>query len=106
MSTATVPTATPSTALDVPADLTAVRGYVAQSLAASTRRAYRAGLAAFRAWCEAERLRVMPASAETVAAFLATEADAGRRVSTIEQRVAAIRWPHEAASYESPTASL
>jgi integrase len=40
-----------------------------------------------------------------VAAFLAAEADTGRKVSTIEQRAAAIRWAHEARGFESPTSS-
>ena len=62
---AAVTTSTPH--LPAPADLMAVRGYVAESLAPATRRAYRAGLAAFRAWCEAQGVADLPASAETVA---------------------------------------
>lgn len=77
-------------ALTVPADLEAVRGYVDASLSPSTRRAYRGGLATFRVWCEAENVDALPASPETVAAFLAAEADAGRKVATLGQRVAAI----------------
>ena len=92
-------------ALTVPADLEAVRGYVDESLAASTRRVYRAGLAAFRAWCEAEGVDALPASPKTVAAFLCAEAGEGLKVSTLGQRVAAIRWAHEASGIESPTAS-
>jgi site-specific recombinase XerD len=90
-------------ALTVPADLEAVREYVDESLSANTRRAYRASLAAFRAWCEAESVDPLPASPETVAAFLAAEADAGLKPATLGQRTAAIRWAHEAAGYESPT---
>jgi len=90
-------------ALTVPADLEAVRGYVDASLSPNTRRAYRGGLAVFRAWCDAEKVGALPASPETVAAFLSAEADAGRKVATLEQRLAAIRWAHEAAGLESPT---
>jgi len=90
-------------ALTIPADLEAVRGYVDASLAPNTRRAYRASLAAFRQWCEAENVDALPASAETVSAFLAAEADAGLKPATLGQRVAAIRWAHEAAGFESPT---
>ncbi len=90
-------------ALTVPADLAAVREYVDESLAGSTRRAYRAGLSAFRAWCEAENVDALPASPQSVAAFLAAEAEAGYRPATLGQRVAAIRWAHEAAGQESPT---
>jgi len=88
-----------------PADLEAVRTYLEESLAPATRRAYRSGLAAFRAWCEGASVLALPASPETVAAFLAAEADAGRAVATLEQRAAAIRWAHEAAGQESPTAA-
>jgi len=106
MSTAPTTIDTTPNTLAVPADLAAVRGYVAESLAESTRRAYRAGLAAFRAWCDTEAVAALPASPETVAAFLAAEADAGLKVATLEQRVAAIRWAHEATGCESPTAWL
>jgi len=92
-------------ALTVPADLEAVRGYVDASLAPNTRRAYRGGLAAFRAWCEAEKVDALPASPETVAAFLAAKADAGLKPATLGQRVAAIRWAHGAAGFELPTDS-
>jgi len=90
-------------ALTVPADLKAVRGYVAASLAPNTRRAYRSSLAAFREWCESENVDPLPASPESVAAFLAAEADAGLKPATLGQRMAAIRWAHEAAGQESPT---
>ncbi len=89
-------------ALTVPADLEAVRGYVDESLSANTRRAYRSSLAAFRAWCEAEGVDALPACPETVAAFLAAEADAGRSSATLGQRKAAIRWAHEAAATSAP----
>jgi len=90
-------------ALTVPADMGAVQEYVDASLAPNTRRAYRASLAAFRAWCETAQVEALPASPETVAAFLAAEADAGRKPSTLGQRAAAIRWAHRAAGFETPT---
>jgi len=90
-------------ALTVPADLRAVREYVEASLAPNTRRAYRASFASFRQWCEAENVDALPASPETVAAFLAAKADAGLKPATLGQRMAAIRWAHGAAGYESPT---
>jgi len=97
----TVPTSLPAT----PADMAQVHAYVSESLAPSTRRAYRSALAAFRSWCGAEGVTALPARPETVAAFVAAEAQAGRKVATLEQRIAAIRWAHEAAGMESPTAS-
>ncbi len=90
-------------ALTVPADLAAVREYVDESLSTNTRRAYRASLTAFQAWCEAGQVDGLPASPETVSAFLAAEADAGLKPATLGQRMAAIRWAHEAAGQESPT---
>ncbi len=74
--------------------------------APATRRAYAAGLAAFDAWCESHDLTAHPAQPETVALFIQAEADAGRTVSTIRQRLAAIGWRHEAAGLDSPTARL
>jgi site-specific recombinase XerD len=92
-------------AVTTPGDLSAVRAYVSESLAPATRKAYKAALAKFRAWCDSEALEDLPASPETVAAFLAAQADLGRKVATIEQRVAAIRWAHEARGLEPPTNS-
>ena len=89
-------------ALTVPGDLATVRGYVDESLASSTRRAYRASLAAFRVWCEAEQVDALPASPESVAAFLVAEANAGLKPATLGQRVAAIGWAHEAAGQANP----
>jgi site-specific recombinase XerD len=87
----------------VPAELEDVAAYVDASLASSTRRAYGAGLADFRAWCATQDLQALPATPECVARYLTALAKAGRKVSTIEQRVAAIRWAHEARGLESPT---
>jgi integrase len=95
----------PDRALEISTDLAAVRGYVDESLAPATRRAYRAALEAFRAWCADQGASDLPASPETVAAFVASEADRGRAVSTLTQRLAALRWAHEAKGYESPTAA-
>ena len=89
----------------VPAALRQVAAYVDASLSPATRRAYRAGLADFRAWCAAEGLEALPAAPETVARYVAALVERGRKVATLEQRVAAIRWAHEAAGLESPTAA-
>jgi site-specific recombinase XerD len=86
-------------------DMDLVRDLVNESLAPATRRAYGAALRAFASWCEEQGVDVLPATPETVAAFLAAEVAAGRKVATLEQRVAAIRWAHEAAQLETPTAS-
>jgi site-specific recombinase XerD len=48
-------------------------------------------------------LDALPASAAAVAAFLADEATAGRRASTLGRRLAAIRYFHRAAGHDTPT---
>ena len=73
--------------------------------AENTRRAYRAAVAAFTAWCAAHRQTALPASPETVAAFLAAEAGRGLAVNTLRLRHAALRYLHLLAGYPPPTAS-
>jgi site-specific recombinase XerD len=93
----------PSSSPVIPAELQDVASYVDASLAISTRRAYRSALTNFRSWCAAQSVQALPATPEVVARYLTALAKAGRKVSTIEQRVAAIRWVHEARGHESPT---
>ena len=45
----------------------------------------------------------MPAAPDTVAAFLAHEAQAGVKAATINRRTAAIRYAHRAAGLHDPT---
>ena len=86
-----VPTARP--APDLPG-LTAARDHYAQaSLAANTRRAYRADIAHFSQWCTEVRLTPMPASPETVAAYLAAFA-ALYNPTTLQHRLRAIGQMH------------
>jgi site-specific recombinase XerD len=71
--------------------------------AAATRRAYRSDFEIFRAWCAERHVSVLPASPESVAAFLAHEAERQVRPSTISRRVAAIRYAHKLAGLPLPT---
>ena len=73
--------------------------------AENTRRAYRAAVAAFTDWCAAHRQTALPASPETVAAFLAAEAGKGLAVNTLRLRHAALRYLHLLAGYPPPTAA-
>ena len=73
--------------------------------AENTRRAYRAAVAVFTDWCAAQRQTALPASPETVAAFLAAEAGRGLAVNTLRLRHAALRYLHLLAGYPPPTAS-
>jgi integrase len=69
----------------------------------NTRRAYRAAVRAWCAWCAHHGLPPLPASGQDVAAFLAGER--GRKLSpeTIKLRRAAIRYLHRAAGCPVPT---
>jgi integrase len=71
--------------------------------AAATRRAYRTDFDVFRAWCTERRVSAIPATPQTVAAFLAYEAARRRRPATISRRVAAIRYAHKLAGLPLPT---
>ena len=80
------------------------KGYIGASIAANTQRAYRGQWQAFAAWCESAKLPAMPAAPETVAAYLARLADAGKKAATIDSARAAIRKAHETAGQDDPTA--
>jgi hypothetical protein len=75
--------------------------YVAQSLAASTRKAYLQDMRLFSEWCAAHGLEALPGEPETVALYLA--AWAGRRsYALLQRRLVSITAAHKAAGYESP----
>lgn len=80
-----------------------VRQFIAEATSASTRRAYRSDLQIFAMWCETRGLLILPSSATIVADFLASQAKDGISPSTLNRRIAAIRYAHEAAGHESPT---
>ena len=71
----------------------------------ATRRAYRSDFDLFRSWCETKRVPALPATAQSVAAFLAAEANRGVKPSTIGRRLAAICYAHKLAGHEPPTNS-
>src|SRR5713226_4364523 len=79
-----------------------VRQYIRASKAESTLRGYRADWRAFCAWCEGQGLSPLPASPETVAAYIAE--CAGRlKVGSIQRRINAIAEAHKAVGLDSPT---
>jgi site-specific recombinase XerD len=94
----------PAPALPI-ADLDRAAQYARAEKADSTRRAYRDDFNKFRVWCLARGVDALPATAETVAAFLASEAEAGLKPSTIQRRACAIRYAHKLADFEPPTNS-
>ena len=83
-------------------ELQSAARYAASALAPSTRRAYERDWRMFAKWCVARGLRPMPAAPETVAAFLAAEADREFRPVTIGKRAAAIAAAHRAQDEPNP----
>jgi integrase len=79
--------------------------YRRASRSENTRRAYRAAVARFTDWCAVHGQTALPASPETVAAFLAAEARAELAVNTLRLRHAAIRYLHLLAGCPPPTAA-
>lgn len=59
----------------------------------------------FSRWCEERHLSPLPATAATLAAFLACEAKRGSRPSSIARRIAGIRHAHLLAGHQPPTQS-
>jgi site-specific recombinase XerD len=85
-------------------DLEAAISYAKAEKAPGTRRAYETDHGLFVAWCEAKGVSpTLPVAAETVAAFLAAEAEAGKRPSTLGRRLAAIRYFRKLAGLTTPT---
>lgn len=78
---------------------------IAASLAKNTRRAYKSDWAHFLAFCEKHSLSPLPAAESTVRWYITDLAHSGRKVSTIERRLAAIAQAHKVAGYPSPTHS-
>jgi len=95
----------PAPALSFAEAEAAAADYRRAARADNTRRAYRAGVAAFTEWCAMHRQTALPASPATVAAFLAAEAGRGLAVNTLRLRHAALRYLHLLAGYPPPTAS-
>src|SRR5262245_60116229 len=91
----------------LPAELTTTLQLAADfaraSKAKATQEAYGSDFRIFESWCRPRGLSALPATAESLCAFLADEAAAGRRASTLGRRLAAIRYFHRAAGYDSPT---
>jgi len=86
-------------------DLTAAVDLARAEKALSTRKAYGTDFLLFKTWCDAKGVSSLPASPETVAAFLAAETGNGTKPSTLARRVAAIRFAHKLAGRATPTDS-
>jgi len=88
----------------LPAARAAAYAYARRAKADNTRRAYRAGVRAWCAWCDRHGLPCLPAAAADVAAFLAAERGRGLSVNTLGLRRAAVRYLHFIAGLPVPTA--
>lgn len=86
-------------------NLSRATDYARAEKAPATRKAYLKDFELFGQWCQDRDLDVLPASPETVAAFLAHEADRGVKPSTIGRRCAAIRYVHSLGKKNGSSAS-
>ena len=93
----------PARVLELPDALASAREYARNESSEATRRAYASDFSAFVAWCARVQAATLPAQAADVAAYLAELADRGTKASTIERRVAAIKYAHRMAGNASPT---
>jgi site-specific recombinase XerD len=81
-----------------------VREFIRASKAANTLRGYQSDWRQFCQWCDAHALQPLPASAETVAAFIAASA-AHLKVGSVQRRLNAIAEAHKAVGLDTPTHS-
>jgi site-specific recombinase XerD len=103
MDTALVVLEQPALPVELTATLELAADFAKASKAKATKDAYASDWRIFGIWCRARGLSPLPASAAAVCGFLADEASAGRRASTLGRRLAAIRYYHRVASHEAPT---
>lgn len=80
-----------------------VRTYLRNTRAPNTYKAYAADWKQFEAWCAAHALPSVPAAPQAVTLYLAELGGAGKKLSTITRRLAAIAQVHRLAGYESPS---
>lgn len=102
----THPTKTPLAVVPTP-DLAAIaalvdraQGYASDARASQTLQAYERDWRAYAAWCEGKRIPSLPSTPAAIAVYLATLADAGKRVPTIERALAAIAHAHRSSGHE------
>jgi site-specific recombinase XerD len=80
-----------------------VKRYFKHSKARETVRVYKSVWREFERFADGRGESALPASAQTVAEYLAALADKGARVKTIEVKRAAIAWRHRGADLPDPT---
>ena len=86
------------------ADLAAqAQKFIGQAKAENTRRAYAADWQDFTGWCERHCYQSLPATPQIMVLYLTDLVTTGRKVSTLERRIAAISQAHQYAGQETPT---
>jgi Phage integrase, N-terminal SAM-like domain len=93
----------PALPVELTATLELAADFAKASKAKATQEAYGSDFRIFEAWCRARGLSALPATAASLCAFLADQAALGKRASTLGRRLAAVRYFHRAAGYETPT---
>jgi integrase len=90
--------------LPVPASEIAAKAkhYAGQAKSENTRRAYQTDWLAFQAWCSVQDVQSMPASPETVLAYL-VDAAGKVKVATLQRRLAAIKEAQRHGGYHLDT---
>jgi integrase len=83
-----------------------VQGYLDQSMAQNTRRAYAGQWKIFEAYCQQHELSALPATPNTVASFFAIRAKGGSRALPMGVTKAAVRFMHRAGGYADPTGDV
>jgi site-specific recombinase XerD len=93
----------PALPAELAATLELAADFARASKARATQDAYESDFRIFESWCRSRGLSTLPATAESLCAFLADQATLGKRASTLGRRLAAVRYFHRAAGYETPT---
>jgi site-specific recombinase XerD len=83
-------------------DVSRVREFIRASKAENTLRGYQSDWREFCSWCEGQNLRPLPASPESVAAYVA-DCASRLNVGSIQRRINAIAEAHKAIGSDSPT---
>ena len=83
-------------------EVRAARRYLHQARASATRFKYDRDWQAFSVWCAVRQQQALPAAAETVAVYLAAEADRGLAPPTLTRKIAAIGFAHRRAGLDPP----
>jgi site-specific recombinase XerD len=80
-----------------------VADYLAAASAPATRRAYSSDWRQFEVWCSSRSCERMPATPAAVTCYVVDQAEAGKKVASLERALVAIGRAHQLAGAEDPT---